>query len=137
MLVLVYGLQNKEYNFILQFDTKKMPSCELEVCDIEDAVKKDDLTPNDRITKRDAVLPKARARSAKNGSIESPVGDSIIPGTQKIYIKTWGCSHNNSDGEYMAGQLAAYGYKITGNFVIMIIIIIMIMKKHLVIMTTF
>ncbi|CAH3173524.1 unnamed protein product [Porites lobata] len=90
-----------------------MPSCELEVCDIEDAVKKDDLTPNDRITKRDAVLPKARARSAKNGCIESPVGDSIIPGTQKIYIKTWGCSHNNSDGEYMAGQLAAYGYKIT------------------------
>ena len=117
---------------------KTMPSCELEVCDIEDAVKKDDLTPNDRITKRDAVLPKARARSAKNGCIESPVGDSIIPGTQKIYIKTWGCSHNNSDGEYMAGQLAAYGYKITGNFVIMIIIIIiMIMKKHLVIMTTF
>ena len=95
-----------------------MPSCELEVCDIEDAVKKDDLTPNDRITKRDAVLPKARARSAKNGCIESPVGDSIIPGTQKIYIKTWGCSHNNSDGEYMAGQLAAYGYKITGNLVI-------------------
>ncbi|CAH3030214.1 unnamed protein product [Porites evermanni] len=90
-----------------------MPLCELEVCDIEDAVKKDDLTPNDRITKRNAVLPKARARSAKNGCIESPVGDSIIPGTQKIYIKTWGCSHNNSDGEYMAGQLAAYGYKIT------------------------
>ena len=114
-----------------------MPSCELEVCDIEDAVKKDDLTPNDRITKRDAVLPKARARSAKNGCIESPVGDSIIPGTQKIYIKTWGCSHNNSDGEYMAGQLAAYGYKITGNFVIMIIVIIMMMKKHFVIMTTF
>ena len=136
MLVLVYGLQNKEYNFILQFNTKKMPSCELEVCDIEDAVKKDDLTPNDRITKRDAVLPKARARSAKNGCIESPVGDSIIPGTQRIYIKTWGCSHNNSDGEYMAGQLAAYGYKITGNLVV-IMIIIMIMKKHLVIMTTF
>ncbi|TWW79470.1 Threonylcarbamoyladenosine tRNA methylthiotransferase [Takifugu flavidus] len=28
-------------------------------------------------------------------------------------MKTWGCSHNNSDGEYMAGQLAASGYKIT------------------------
>lgn len=41
--------------------------------------------------------------------------DSIIPGVQKIWIRTWGCSHNNSDGEYMAGQLAAYGYKITGN----------------------
>nr|XP_009687067.1 PREDICTED: threonylcarbamoyladenosine tRNA methylthiotransferase [Struthio camelus australis] len=39
----------------------------------------------------------------------------IIPGAQKIWIRTWGCSHNNSDGEYMAGQLAAYGYKITEN----------------------
>lgn len=29
-------------------------------------------------------------------------------------MKTWGCSHNNSDGEYMAGQLAASGYKMTG-----------------------
>ncbi|XP_074685498.1 threonylcarbamoyladenosine tRNA methylthiotransferase isoform X2 [Strix aluco] len=42
-------------------------------------------------------------------------GLSIIPGAQKIWIRTWGCSHNNSDGEYMAGQLAAYGYKITDN----------------------
>lgn len=39
---------------------------------------------------------------------------SVIPGMQKIWMKTWGCSHNNSDGEYMAGQLAASGYKMTG-----------------------
>ena len=91
-----------------------MPSRELEVCDIEDAVRKDDLTPNDRITPRGAVLPKARTRSTIKVQNELPVGDSIIPGTQKIYVRTWGCSHNNSDGEYMAGQLAAYGYKITG-----------------------
>jgi len=37
-----------------------------------------------------------------------------LPGTQSVYVKTWGCSHNNSDSEYMAGQLAAYGYTITG-----------------------
>lgn len=43
-----------------------------------------------------------------------PVADSIIPGTQKIFVKTWGCSHNNSDSEYMAGQLGSYGYQITG-----------------------
>lgn len=30
----------------------------------------------------------------------------------KIYIKTWGCSHNNSDGEYMAGLLAANNFQI-------------------------
>ena len=38
----------------------------------------------------------------------------FYPGTQKVYVKTWGCSHNNSDSEYMAGQLAAYGYNIVG-----------------------
>ena len=95
----------------------KMPSCDLEVCDIEDAIRKDDLTPNDRITPRGAVLPKARIRSTRNNVNESPVGDSVIPGTQTIYVRTWGCSHNNSDGEYMAGQLAAYGYKITGTVI--------------------
>jgi len=39
---------------------------------------------------------------------------SVIPGTQTIYIKTWGCTHNSSDSEYMAGLLAAYGYNLTG-----------------------
>lgn len=103
---------------------QKMSSCDLEVCDIEDAIKKDDLTPNDRITPRGAVLPKARVRSKRNVVNESPVGDSVIPGTQKIYVRTWGCSHNNSDGEYMAGQLAAFGYKITGTPIKIIFFII-------------
>lgn len=35
-------------------------------------------------------------------------------GTHKIYVKTWGCAHNSSDSEYMAGQLAAKGYSIVG-----------------------
>ncbi|XP_021288193.1 threonylcarbamoyladenosine tRNA methylthiotransferase [Herrania umbratica] len=38
-----------------------------------------------------------------------------IPGTQTIYIKTFGCSHNQSDSEYMAGQLSAFGYAISDN----------------------
>ena len=28
-------------------------------------------------------------------------------------MKTWGCAHNSSDGEYMAGQLVEQGYKLT------------------------
>ncbi|XP_050214683.1 uncharacterized protein LOC126665807 [Mercurialis annua] len=36
-----------------------------------------------------------------------------IPGTQTIYIKTFGCSHNQSDSEYMAGQLSSFGYTLT------------------------
>ena len=37
---------------------------------------------------------------------------SFLPGKQAIFVKTWGCSHNNSDSEYMAGLLAAQGYRI-------------------------
>ena len=36
-----------------------------------------------------------------------------IPGTQTVYMKTYGCSHNSSDSEYMAGLLVEYGYKVT------------------------
>ncbi|XP_028790546.1 threonylcarbamoyladenosine tRNA methylthiotransferase-like [Neltuma alba] len=38
-----------------------------------------------------------------------------IPGTQTIFIKTFGCSHNQSDSEYMAGQLLAFGYTLSDN----------------------
>lgn len=38
---------------------------------------------------------------------------TFLLGTQTIYVKTWGCAHNNSDSEYMAGLLAAHGYKLT------------------------
>ena len=38
-------------------------------------------------------------------------GSSVVPGTQRIWVKTWGCSHNSSDSEYMAGQLADYGFQ--------------------------
>ncbi|PIN00797.1 putative Fe-S oxidoreductase [Handroanthus impetiginosus] len=38
-----------------------------------------------------------------------------IPGTQTIYLKTFGCSHNQSDSEYMAGQLSAFGYNLSEN----------------------
>lgn len=34
------------------------------------------------------------------------------PATEKIFIKTFGCAHNQSDSEYMAGQLQAYGYRL-------------------------
>ncbi len=33
--------------------------------------------------------------------------ESFVPGTGRVYVKTWGCAHNSSDSEYMAGQLAA------------------------------
>ena len=35
---------------------------------------------------------------------------TAVPGTGKIWVKTYGCSHNTSDAEFMAGQLHEYGY---------------------------
>lgn len=39
----------------------------------------------------------------------------ISAGSKSIFMKTWGCSHNSSDSEYMAGQLSARGYRILTN----------------------
>ena len=32
---------------------------------------------------------------------------------KKIYVKTWGCTHNSSDSEYMSGLLAQAGYQVS------------------------
>ncbi|XP_075495659.1 uncharacterized protein LOC142532973 [Primulina tabacum] len=52
-----------------------------------------------------------------SGSISNATScnSSKIPGTQSIYLKTFGCSHNQSDSEYMAGQLSAFGYNLSDN----------------------
>ncbi|XP_030345850.1 threonylcarbamoyladenosine tRNA methylthiotransferase [Strigops habroptila] len=97
---------------------KKMPAaCDSALEDIEDIVSAEDLKPHDRQFVMKNVFPKVRKRNSQKDTQadDDPPSDSIIPGAQKIWIRTWGCSHNNSDGEYMAGQLAAYGYKITDN----------------------
>uniref|UniRef100_A0A0M3HNK0 tRNA-t(6)A37 methylthiotransferase n=1 Tax=Ascaris lumbricoides TaxID=6252 RepID=A0A0M3HNK0_ASCLU len=39
-------------------------------------------------------------------------GDSFVPGTETIFVRTWGCSHNTSDSEYMTGLLSMAGYNI-------------------------
>uniref|UniRef100_A0A8D0Y5E2 tRNA-t(6)A37 methylthiotransferase n=1 Tax=Sus scrofa TaxID=9823 RepID=A0A8D0Y5E2_PIG len=92
-------------------------SCDTLLDDIEDIVSQEDSKPQDRHFARKQVVAKVRRRNTQKylQDENSPPSDSTIPGIQKIWIRTWGCSHNNSDGEYMAGQLAAYGYKITEN----------------------
>ncbi|KAE8788540.1 CDK5 regulatory subunit-associated protein 1-like protein 1 [Hordeum vulgare] len=57
-----------------------------------------------------AVKPKRRPSRLVQ---TQPQPDARIPGTQTIYVKTFGCSHNQSDSEYMSGQLSAFGYAIT------------------------
>mmetsp|Transcript_9501 Transcript_9501/g.57951 ORF Transcript_9501/g.57951 Transcript_9501/m.57951 type:complete len:587 (+) Transcript_9501:1426-3186(+) len=42
-----------------------------------------------------------------------PAASPSLPGKQKVYLRTFGCAHNQSDSEYMAGLLQAYGYELT------------------------
>lgn len=37
----------------------------------------------------------------------------LMPGTGRVWLKTFGCSHNASDSEFMAGQLQEYGYTVS------------------------
>lgn len=42
--------------------------------------------------------------------------DAAAPRSERVFMHTFGCGHNVSDGEYMAGQLAAAGYAVTDEF---------------------
>ncbi|KAJ3115395.1 hypothetical protein HDU96_000700 [Phlyctochytrium bullatum] len=53
-------------------------------------------------------IPPAATSSGPTGHLD----DFFLPGQGTVFVKTWGCSHNNSDGEYMAGLLSAQGYDI-------------------------
>ncbi|KAL1564817.1 tRNA (N(6)-L-threonylcarbamoyladenosine(37)-C(2))-methylthiotransferase [Salvia divinorum] len=67
------------------------------------------------VTAAVGVKPRSKSRSTVfQDSLKSP-SSAKIPGTQTIYLKTFGCSHNQSDSEYMAGQLSAFGYNLSDN----------------------
>merc|ERR1712012_1347842 len=99
-------------------------SSPLDLEDIEDLFdKSEDLSKTSANSR--LVVPKIKKRIKKGIKIEASdilngvskddkeeETDNFLPGQAKIYVKTWGCSHNVSDGEYMAGQLAAQGYAI-------------------------
>lgn len=61
--------------------------------------------------------------SVKNSEVDKeekkaiPDGEvsCFLPGTQRIFARTWGCTHNTSDTEFMLGLLAQAGYLITEN----------------------
>lgn len=83
--------------------------------DIEDLISSQDITPKERYNSRKSIIIRSKRKQIIEEIPQPPIFNSIISGTQTIYVKTWGCTHNNSDSEYMAGQLAAYGYKLTEN----------------------
>ncbi|XP_034651678.1 threonylcarbamoyladenosine tRNA methylthiotransferase [Drosophila subobscura] len=93
-----------------------------DIDDIEDLISAEDVKPQERYQNKKSVTVRAKKRAQikpETDVEEKPtprptIYESVIPGTQKVFVKTWGCAHNNSDSEYMAGQLAAYGYKLSG-----------------------
>lgn len=78
--------------------------------DVEDTELQQDSKPQDRYFARKHIVPKVQRRKTLN-YLQEEDSPPTAPGIQKIWKQTWVCSHN-SDGDYMAGKLAAYGYKI-------------------------
>lgn len=70
------------------------------------------VNPKRNASKRSVSKQKDEVTTDSNRDSLAPPSMKI-PGTQTIYIKTFGCSHNQSDSEYMAGQLTAFGYGLT------------------------
>jgi len=101
-----------------------MPSgdvCDLlaDVEDIEDIIGLNDVAPKNRYKNKPLMIPKVRKLKENSVIKETPTpkadteNTNFLQGSASVYVKTWGCAHNSSDSEYMAGQLAAQGYNIT------------------------
>ena len=59
------------------------------------------------------VLPhRVRAPGDELSSVGASAGG---PGSQSIFLKTYGCSHNISDSEHLLGLLTSYGYNIVSH----------------------
>jgi threonylcarbamoyladenosine tRNA methylthiotransferase CDKAL1 len=77
--------------------------------DIEDL---EDVGPDPRSSHAHVVGVEHRGRQGWREAQSPPDGaQSSVPGTQRIWLKTFGCSHNTSDAEFMAGMLTEYGYR--------------------------
>ncbi|VDO68107.1 unnamed protein product, partial [Haemonchus placei] len=70
------------------------------MADIEDGF---DIRNASTARKLDEIQIKIRS---KRDAADIGQMDSFVPGVTPVWVKTWGCSHNASDSEYMAGILA-------------------------------
>lgn len=71
-----------------------MSACNEIIDDIEDLISSQDITPKERYAnkKNVTVRSKRKANDAPEPkcTTDKQIHESIIPGTQKIYLKTWG-----------------------------------------------
>mmetsp|Transcript_84719 Transcript_84719/g.133808 ORF Transcript_84719/g.133808 Transcript_84719/m.133808 type:complete len:565 (-) Transcript_84719:25-1719(-) len=63
-------------------------------------------------------LPRIRknVEGENNNEILTVGNGEILPGRQRLFVKTYGCAHNSSDSEFMMGLLRDYGYALTDEF---------------------
>ncbi|EER08714.1 2-methylthioadenine synthetase, putative [Perkinsus marinus ATCC 50983] len=81
--------------------------------ELEDLDLSAEVTPAASTTMRSRKAEVMR-KTVERGSVVGS-GDGNLPGAgQKIFFKTFGCSHNTSDSEYMMGLLSRYGYDFVG-----------------------
>ncbi|KAJ1458288.1 hypothetical protein M885DRAFT_436910 [Pelagophyceae sp. CCMP2097] len=63
------------------------------------------------------VFPRSKeAKAGAKGGKEAKVDDlapAFLPERRSVYVRTFGCAHNQSDSEYMAGLLSAEGYVVS------------------------
>ena len=74
--------------------------------DIEDAAVGADLdsaeSSQDRLLNKALIFPKHKHNTNKQLANDENKNDNMnVPGTQTVWLKTYGCSHNVSDSEYM------------------------------------
>lgn len=77
-----------------------------EIDDIEDVY----VDVGDSRAQRAPLAATQADRSAAHAPVDAQTKASV-PGVQAVFVKTFGCSHNQSDSEYMMGALQAYGYR--------------------------
>ena len=72
--------------------------------------------PRVRKKRRKALENQVEIKTEENKADQVGLKEEVrVPGTGSVFVKTWGCAHNSSDSEYMAGQLAAEGYTMAAN----------------------
>lgn len=54
--------------------------------------------------------PRPTNGCSSDGHCAGGANEALLPGKQRVHVRTFGCPHNASDGEYMMGQLRDYGY---------------------------
>lgn len=80
---------------------------DIEQNDIEDSVT---IADDEQRLKHAPSLSNGNAGKRNRAAVEEYRPQKHVPGSQRVFVRTYGCSHNTSDAEFMSGQLESYGY---------------------------